>query len=364
MTDDFSADKERLAEAFGQEIDPLAKYEATFEATGIDPFDLFADEVLDAKSITPRTRAGYHRLFKQWRAHMHEQGRHPACLAEQHLRSFIYHERDDKGNHPGTVKEKVRKLEEVYRYWQASPSFPHSSEYNPFTIVKQTVALDAPEQKPLPRIPLVELRDFVGRVKTLRNLAIVLMQLKLGLRATEVCNLPLGELNLQDEELQTHFQSLGNHWMLNGRPNAVYIPHDRFGNKSGRPRVLPLDTELQDVLTRYLLVRPDSGEPWIFLSEKGNKLRRKVVSEIWRDVFHPKYAETEHHRPVSSHYGRHRFTSYWRVEQDLPRPLVKYMRGDRPDSESITERAGIDDYIHTYYEDIESVHRREIYRLL
>lgn len=74
-------------------------------------------------------------------------------------------------------------------------------------------------------------------------------------------------------------------------------------------------------------------------------------------MFHPEYAESEHHRAVLSHYGRHRFTTYWRVQQDLPRPLIKYMRGDRPDSESITERDGIDEYIHTYYEDIESLYR-------
>lgn len=261
------------------------------------------------------------------------------------------------------MQEKLRKLEEVYRYWQATPSFPHSSEYNPFTIVKQTVSLDAPEQKPLPRIPLEELREFVGQIETIRNLAIVLVQLKLGLRATEVCNLPLGELDLQDEDLQGHYSSFGNHWMLDGRPNAVYIPHDRYGNKSGRPRVLPLDAELQDVLTRYLPVRPDNGSPWVFMSEKGNQLRRDNITQIWQDVFHPEYAETEHYRPVLSHYGRHRFTTFWRVKQDLPRPLVKYLRGDRPDSESITERDGIDEYVHTYYEDVEPDYRQNTIRL-
>ncbi len=306
MTDDSFTERKRLADAFDRETDPLAEYEATFKTTGVDPLELFVEDVLSAKDITPRTRADYHRLFDQWRAHMQTEGRHPACPAERHLRSFIQYERDEKENHPDTVQEKLRKLKEVYLYWQAAPSFPHSSEYNPFTIVKQTVSLDAPEQKPLPRIPLEELREFVGRIETLRNLAIVLVQLKLGLRATEVCNLPLGELDIRDEDVQSHYSSLGDHWMLDGRPNAVYIPHDRY--------------------------------------------------------FHPEYAETEHYRPVLSHYGRHRFTTFWRVEQDLPRPLVKYLRGDRPDSESITERDGIDEYIHTYYEDIESVYRREIYR--
>jgi integrase/recombinase XerD len=89
-------------------------------------------------------------------------------------------------------------------------------------------------------------------------------------------------------------------------------------------------------------------------------MQKQNVTDLWRDVFHPEYAETGQHRAVLSHYGRHRFTTYWRVQQDISRPLVKYLRGDRPDSESITERDGIDEYIHTYYEDIESVYREKI----
>lgn len=363
MSDGSDAQHQRLADAFGRSTDPLAKYEVTFEETDIDPFTLFVTDVLDAKSITPRTRSAYDRVFRQWRALMQAESRHPACPSEWHIKRFIEQERTQKGNHPETIQEKLRKLEEAYRYWQVTPSFPHSSEYNPFEIVKQTVSLDAPEKKPFPRIPLTELQTFIGQIETLRDLAVVLVQLKLGLRATEVCNLVIGEIHLGDEELQSHYTGLGDHWMLDDRPNAVYVPHDRYGNKSGRPRVLPLDTELQNVLTRYLSIRPDTGSPWVFLSEKGHRMRRKDINRIWRSTFHPEFAETDRYRPVLSHYGRHRFTTFWRVQQDLPRPLVKYLRGDRPDSESITERDGIDEYIHTYYEDIQSVFRQEVYQL-
>lgn len=363
MSHETDSDHQRLAEAFDRTTDPLAEYESTFESTDVDPFQLFTEEVLEAKSIAPRTRDDYRRLFGQWRSHMQAEGRHPACPAERHLRSFIEREHAEKENHPGTIQEKLRKLEEVYRYWQAAPTFPHSSEYNPFTVIKQTVSLESPAQKPLPRIPLSELTEFLDGIDSLRDLAIVLTQLKLGLRASEVCNLALGELDLVNDELHAHYPSFGSHWMLEDRPNAVYIPHDRYGNKSGRPRALPVDTELQEVLTRYLLIRPDNGEPWVFLSKKGNQMQKQSVTQIWRDVFHPEYAESDQFRAVLSHYGRHRFTTYWRVQQDLARPLVKYLRGDRPDSESITERDGIDEYIHTYYEDIEEIYRENIYSL-
>ena len=151
--------------------------------------------------------------------------------------------------------------------------------------------------------------------------------------------------------------------MLDHRPNAVYIPHDRSGNKSGNPRVLPVDEELQSLLSRWLRIRPDDEQPWLFLSQRGNQLRKNRINEFWKECFHPEYSESELYRPVTSHYGRHRFTTYWRVEQGMERPLIKYMRGDRPDSKSVKDRAGIDEYIHTYYEDIEPIYREEIFRL-
>lgn len=356
--------REEIAAAFDRSTDPLAQYASTFETIDIDPFDVFLDDVLASKDITPRTERGYHRVINQWKEHMESESRHPACPGVEHLRRFIDHEQIEKGNHPNTITEKLRKLEEVYRFWQSAPSFPHTQEYNPFTVVKQTVSMKTPEQKKLPQLPFTELRDTIDRIDRLRDIVIILLQLKLGLRASEVCNLVLGEVDLSDDEIRDYYPEIGDHWMLDGRPNAVYVPHDRYGNKSGRPRVLPIDAELETALTKYLLVRADTGVPWVVLSQKGHKLSRQYVTETWRRWFHPKYAETEHHRPVLSHYGRHRFTTYWRVQQNLPRPLVKYMRGDRADSESVMDRAGIDEYIHTYYEDIEPVYRREVYQLL
>lgn len=362
--DDSETKRQQLAAAFDRDVDPLAEFEGTFDATDSDPIELFTTEVLATKPITPRTRRGYQRVINQWRTHMDAVGRHPACPTVRHLQKFIEWELDQKENHPDTVQEKLRKLEEMFNYWQTEPSLPHSQEFNPFEVIKHTVSFESEDKKKLPRIPLADLQAELAGISRLRDLAIVLVQLKLGLRASEACNLVVGEIDIDNPELTRHYPTLGEHWMLDERPNAMYIPHDRYGNKSGRPRVLPLDDETQCVLTRYLLIRPDSGEPWVFLSEKGNQLQHQNITDIWRNTFHPEYAETEHHRPVLSHYGRHRFTTYWRVQQDLPRPLVKYLRGDCPGSGSIDDRAGIDEYIHAYYEDVAECYREDIYELL
>lgn len=65
---------------------------------------------------------------------------------------------------------------------------------------------------------------------------------------------------------------------------------------------------------------------------------------------------------MTSHYGRHRFTTYWQVDQPAYRVLVEYMLGDSVEGIE-PGREAIDDHIHTYYEDIEDVYYTEIFDL-
>lgn len=68
----------------------------------------------------------------------------------------------------------------------------------------------------------------------------------------------------------------------------------------------------------YLLIRPDNEEQWLFLSRTSHsQVDDEAVNLACKDAFHPEYGETDTHRAVTSHYGRHRFTTYWRVEEDL-----------------------------------------------
>lgn len=358
------AQREAIADACGLSVDPLSKYANALASTDVDPFELFVSDVLSKRSIAPATRSHFRSVFSQWEQHMATMNRHPACPNEEHVTRFIEHEIEHRENAPVTVKEKLRKLVQVYEYWQMDPCFPHPEGYNPFTLARSKYSFEAPDQKKPPRIPVTELREFLSTVPMIRDRSIISLQLKLGLRATELCNITLGEISSDTPDIQRYYTQMGAHPLLRNRPNAVYIPHDRAGNKSGNPRVLPLDTEMQELLARWLRIRPDNGQPWLFLTQRGNQLRKKRINGLWKECFHPEYAESETRRPVTSHYGRHRFTTYWRVERGLERPLIKYMRGDRPDSRSVKDRDGIDEYIHTYYEDIEHTYRKHIYTLL
>ena len=215
----------------------------------------------------------------------------------------------------------------------------------------------------LTRISSDSLRDKIDEVENVRDKAIIVTQLKLGLRATELCNIKLAEIDLQHPEINDHYPEMGTADALDGRSNAIYIPHDRQGNKSERPRVLPPDDELRMVLIPYLLMRPDVDRPWLFLSQQAYaRIDDKDVNARWKASFHPEYAETDKHEQVTSKFGRHRFTTYWRTEKGLNEELVKYMRGDKQSAGKM-RKEGIDYYVHTYYEDIREVYLREIFKL-
>jgi len=139
------------------------------------------------------------------------------------------------------------------------------------------------------------------------------LQLKLGLRVSEVCNIQLTDIQLEHSELKTHYPQLGTHTSLTDRENALYVPSrdKRDGNKSRRSRILPLDSEVQELLRQYLLVRPQTDVPWLFLSESYViPPTREAINQFWKEAFLPEYAETDNHRAVTSHFGRQYFTIF------------------------------------------------------
>jgi len=376
MSESTDADAEgdtlqQVADAFGTTLDPLAEFEDRFNQLDLDPFAPFDEDILQSQDLDDSTLRHYRSVFEEWQAFMADLGRNPACPTDTHVVRFIGWQRDPeedggKDNHPRTVKAKLRKLNRAYEYWQDSAAFPHPQDYNPFQLAREKVDLSNPNSKEHRRIPVEELRDMMDSVTNIRKRAIIGIQFKLGLRAGEVANIKISDLALPNSEIRDHYPDMGTERRIADRENAIYVPSgdERDGNKSRRPRVLPLDDELRRVLTRYLLIRPDSGKPWLFLSEKSHsKLNKSVVNEVWKDEFHPEYEETDEYRPVTSHFGRHRFSTWWRVEQDVNRQLVKYMRGDKPESMSAQSREAIDAYLHTYYEDIRDLYLENVYKI-
>lgn len=352
----------QLANAFGKELDPLQEHESTLETIDVDVFDLFVQKHLNG--ISTRTWKSYERVIRQWKEHMDACDRHPACPTDKHVRSFIAYLETDRDNGAKTIRGKLRTLNRIYKYWTNEPALPHDTDFNPFQLALDEFDVEGTKKKPHP-ISVSEMAELVQEVKHIRDRAIMVLQLKLGLRATETCNIKLKDFSLPNQDVQGHYSELGTNPWLEGRESAIYVPHDREGNKSRNPRILPLDDETRRILTQYLLIRPDNGEPYLFLSKSSHsQMHRNGISNVWKKYLPETYLkETEQYRAIKSHYGRHWFTNYWKVNENLNREYIKYMRGDVTSEESVEEGAAIDDYINPNYADIEEPYRKRIFKL-
>ena len=105
------------------------------------------------------------------------------------------------------------------------------------------------------------------------------------------------------------------------------------------------------------------NEPWLLLSQRTNRKidRGDRINNTWKEHFQ-EYNQMDGYRTITTHYGRHYFTRYWKIQEDIPRKLVQYMRGDKlGDARSWDS---IDDYLAAYYEDIESEYLNRVPKFL
>lgn len=361
-------DRHKLAEAFNREIDPLAKYSDGFEQVDLDedPFEQYISNVLVAKKeLKDKTIDDYKDTYARWRDHMAQYDRHFVCMNEDHVRAFIESELHDRGNTAGTVKRKVDMLIGAYNYWAAEAEYPHDDSYNPIEAAKNKTNFPDRDEKDYPRLDLDEIRERVQSVTHLRDRAIMALQFKFGMRAGEICNIKLSDIGLEQPSLAEYYPELGSNPAFEKYDDALYIPGaaNRDGNKSSRDRLMPFDSELRKVILRYLLVRPTRDVPWLFLTKRGyDQLRKQDVNMVWHEAFRPDYDETPKHRAISSHFGRHYMTTHFKVHENVNEELVGYMRGDRRGSH-VDDNGSISHYIHTYFEDIESLYRKRVFKL-
>jgi len=356
--------REQFADAFNQPTDPLAEYSDDFEGLP-DPFEYYLVRVVQHRDGIDKegTIEDYERTYRQWRQFMSETGRHPACPRLRHIKSFIDWRREVHNNAPSTIKIKFGRLKQAYQHWQRESVFPHPTDYNLFEIAHEEASFGEQASKQFPDLSVEELRTEFGQISNIRSRALVGVQLKQGLRSSELANAQIQDLHLSHSAVQECYPELGTHPALADYTDVLYVPPDREGNKSEVPRLIPVDEELRWLLIQHLLTKPQVEKPWLFLSTgKFGQLSHNAVNKPWKDAFQPQYAGTEQTRGITSHFGRHWFSSYLRLEAGFNREHVQYMRGDR--IEPIDEfTSAIDDYLHPNYEHIETDYRDKIFKL-
>ncbi|WP_136602228.1 tyrosine-type recombinase/integrase [Salinigranum halophilum] len=345
--------REDVAAAFGRDLDPLSEHAPVFEQLDLDVFEAFLEET---GPRAPNTERNYRNSFRHWRRFMEGEGRHPACPSRSHVERYVEERAEDVRR--STIKTELVHVGAAHSYWCRDEAYPHTADFDPFDV--DPPAGDEPDD--YPRVTLDDLREAVASTGHYLDRAVLVLQLKLGLRATELCNVRMEEVNI--DGLRDFYPDIGTHPEVADRPGSLYVPTGREGNKSRRARVLPLDDEARRCLARYLLVRPTCGRDGMLLSKREKvPLTNKHVSRVWRQAMPDRLAEPGDKRPVRSHYGRHHFTTYWDVHRDWNSELVAYMRGDAAGSRNAGGSDSMSHYLHAHYEDIEAPYREQVFKL-
>jgi len=359
-------DLEAVAETFDRETDPLRQYEKKFSDVDVNIFEAYVERVLLSKDPSNSTLKNYRHSFGQWEDFMSKEGRHPACPNEEHIKRFPDYLATVRGNSVSTIRRKIDNLNRIYEWWQDHHAFPHPTDYNPFSIAKREMDLsEDSEEKQYPYLTESDLSEIIRNCTNIRERLFLIWLLKLGMRVGEFRNIKLKDISIAHANLKDSYPTLGTASEISDYENCIFVPskYDQDGNKSSKPRILPLDDELRHILLQYLMTRPKVDEPWLILSQRTHKKMTQgdPINTVWKAHFH-EYNQAEEYREVTTHYGRHYFTRYWKIQEEIQRELVQYMRGD----ELGDTRSGdsIDDYLAAYYEDIKTIYLDRVPKFL
>jgi integrase/recombinase XerD len=283
-----------------------------------------------------------------------------------------------------SARARVNRVAEVYEWMQEDNRFPHPDEYHPYELAKKNNKglLKSSDPREFPQLGLDDVRRKIHEIKHIGERAVTVFGLKTGVRPGELANLRVEDVHITNVDVLNHFDGkgqdhgqMGSHSQLDGRQNAVFIDtkknrpgnskQNKPGNKRKNPTVLPLDSEMRRVLIDWLLIRPDNGSPWVFLTQKGGQMKPSNLQYVWRKHWWPEYEVTddEKRRSISPHYARHWFSTWFRTQARMPEPWVQYLRGDVQSSEVDNSRDAFHRYIHTYYEDVEDEYRENVFTL-
>lgn len=359
--------EDTVADQFGLNGDPLAELNEGMQSVETDWFEYHYNEYVDRKDIKEETKRHYKRAYRDWKEHMEQYDRHPTLPNDRHVESFVDVCLERMSG--ARVRKKLNQIKGVYEWMQESAKFPHPTNYNPFLLVKTKREADLSREAPddYPKLTLEDVKATVENIKHLGERAATVFQLKTGVRSSELANIRLKDIHITNAEVMSHYDEMGDSDQLDDVANAVYIPPERVrsGNKREMPTVIPLDDETRRVLVDWLLIRPDNGSPWLFLTQKGKQMEKSSLGHIWRKHWWPEYeySEEDQYRSVTPHYARHWFSTWMRTQVGMSEPKVQYLRGDKMGPDIKSSRSAFHRYVHTYYDDVVDEYRASVFKL-
>ncbi|GCF12500.1 integrase [Haloarcula mannanilytica] len=333
-----------------------------------DPVGYFLDDIT-YHGKSDRTRASYERVLRDFESFLGD-GQQPSPVREASHRDCMSYVHSLRGTvEESTVATYASYLHRFFAYMTQVGVF----ESNPMTLVMEEMDESINTDPTRREIGLQSMRGFVDSITHPLERAIVVTLLKTGMRAGELCNLDIQDLNLDTPGPRPDIPVRAG---LQGRPDSLFVAADptrgeatngeerTASNKRKRETTIPVDPELAAELRRWLAIRPDTQSPAepLFVSTSGswgkrltpNMVHHIVESHAREFGWYMDGGGAEEN--VTPHYFRHFFTTHLR-DRTGDRGVVKYLRGD-------VAQDVIDTYTHEWGTRVRDVYVAEIYSLL
>ncbi|MDS0221267.1 tyrosine-type recombinase/integrase [Haloarcula sp. S1AR25-5A] len=333
-----------------------------------DPVGYFLDDIT-YHGKSDRTRGSYERVLRDFESFLAD-GQQPCPVRDASHRDCMAYVHSLRGTvEESTVATYASYLHRFFAYMTQVGAF----ESNPMTLVMEEMDESINTDPTRREIGLQSMHTFVDSISHPLERAIVVTLLKTGMRAGELCNLDVRDLNLDTPGPRPDIPVRAG---LEGRPDSLFVAADptrgeatngeerTASNKRKRETTIPVDAELAAELRRWLAIRPDTQSPAapLFVSTSGswgerltpNMVHHIVESHAREFGWYTDGGGAEEN--VTPHYFRHFFTTHLR-DRTGDRGVVKYLRGD-------VAQDVIDTYTHEWGTRVRDVYVAEIYSLL
>lgn len=314
---------------------------------------------------TERTQDAYERVLRDFEEYLasrelsFDDANHRDCMAYVHqLRGRVA---------GSTVATYASYLHRFYDYMVRVGRI----EENPMGLVLEEIDESINSDPSRRDISVPEMQAFVSQITHPLQRAVVVTLLKTGIRAGELCNLDLRDLELSDSPVDHSPRP-----QLDAREDAIYVDStpsrgEKYNgeqrsasNKRKRATTIPIDPELARVLEAWLAIRPDplSDARPLFVST-SDRWGRRLTPDMVHHLVESHARDAGWYRDgggpeenVTPHYFRHFFTTHLR-DRTGDRGVVKYLRGD-------VAQDVIDTYTHDWGNRVREVYLENIYGLM